>query len=54
MVELFFERNEVTTEKVAIFKKINGIDMSHLLPKIFDGKKNDDVKIYSLCYEKEN
>ena len=54
MVELFFKRNEVTPEKVAIFKEINGIDMSHLLPKVFDGKKNDDVKIYSLCYEKKN
>ena len=53
MVELFFKRNEVTPEKVAIFKEINGIDMSHLLPKVFVGKKNDDVKIYSLCYEKK-
>lgn len=53
MVELFFKRNEVTPEKVAIFKEINGIDMSYLLPKVFDGKKNDDVKIYSLCYDKK-
>lgn len=53
MVQVFFDRNEATPEKVAIFKEINGIDMSHLLPKVYEGKKNDDVKIYSLCYEKK-
>lgn len=53
MVQIFFERNEVTPEKVEIFKEINGIDMSYLLPKVYEGKKSDDVKIYSLCYEKK-
>ena len=53
MVQVFFDRNEVTPEKVEIFKEINGIDMSHLLPKVYEGKKSDDVKIYSLCYEKK-
>ena len=53
MVQVFFDRNEVTPEKVAIFKEINGIDMSHLLPKVYEGVKNEEVKIYSLCYEKK-
>lgn len=54
MVELFFKRNEVTPEKVAIFKEINGIDMSHLLPIVFEGEKRKDIQIYSLCYAKKD
>ena len=54
MVEIFFQRNEVTPEKVAIFKEVNNVDMSHLLPKVFEGEKSNDVKIYSLCYAKKD
>ena len=53
MIQIFFERNEPTLEKVTIFKEINGVDMSHLLPNKFDGEKSKDVKIYSLCYSKK-
>lgn len=48
----FFKTNDVTDEKVKVFKDKLGIDMSYLLPK--DIKKRDDVKIYSLCYSKKN
>lgn len=54
MVDLFFKRNEVTKEKVEIFKNKLGIDCSYLLPPTFDGVKSNDVKIFSLCYEKKN
>lgn len=53
LIKLFFDRNEVTPEKVAIFKEINGVDMSYLLPNIYEGDKSEDVKIYSLCYDKK-
>ena len=53
MVELFFDRNEVTPEKVAIFREINDIDVSYLLPRKFEGEKRKDVQIFSLCYEKK-
>ena len=47
----FFRTNEVTKEKVQIFKDELGIDMSYLLPKEEAViPKRDDVKIYSLCY----
>lgn len=52
LIELFFKRNKITPEKIAIFKERNGIDVSYLLP--YDGVKNEDVKIYSLCYEKKD
>lgn len=54
MVKLFFKRNEVTREKVEIFKEINGVDMSYLLPSVFEGEKRKDVQIYSLCYDKKD
>lgn len=50
----FFRTNEITKEKVEVFKKELGVDMSYLLPKKFEGKKSDDVKIYTLCYAKKN
>ena len=53
MVKIFFDRNEVTAEKVAIFKEKNGIDMSYLLPSKFEGEKRKDVQIFTLCYEKK-
>lgn len=54
MVKIFFDRNEVTAEKIAIFKEKNGIDMSHLLPSKFEGEKRKDVQIFTLCYEKKD
>ena len=50
----FFRTNEIKKEKVEVFKKKLGIDLSYLLPKKFEGKKSDDVKIYTLCYAKKN
>lgn len=52
MIEQFFKRNEVTQEKVDIFKNKTGIDVSYLLP--YKGDKRNDVKIYTLCYEKKS
>lgn len=49
----FFGTNKVTKEKVEIFKRELGVDMSHLLPT-FDGVKRKDVQIFSLCYDKKN
>lgn len=54
LIEQFFKRNEVTKEKVEIFKEKCGVDVSYLLPTEFTGKKNEDIKIYSLCYEKKD
>lgn len=54
MVKIFFDRNEITAEKVAIFKEKNGIDMSYLLPSKFEGEKRKDVQIFTLCYEKKD
>ena len=53
MIKIFFDRNEVTEEKVNIFKQELGIDMSYLLPHKFDGVKNKVIQIYSLCYDKK-
>ena len=53
LITLFFARNEVTEEKIAIFKEINGVDMSYLLTPKYDGEKNNDVKIFSLCFDKK-
>ena len=53
MLELFFRRNEVTKEKVEIFKSRLGIDMGYLIEHKFEGEKREDVKIYSLCYDKK-
>ena len=50
----FFRTNEVTKEKVELFKRELGVDMSHLIIEPFDGEKDKNVKIYSLCYEKKN
>lgn len=52
MIEMFFQRNEVTQEKIDIFKNKTGVDVSYLLP--YDGDKSDDVKIFTLCYSKKN
>lgn len=54
LVELFFKRNEVTAEKVEIFKRKCGIDVSYLLPSKYTGEKSKDTKIFTLCYEKKN
>ena len=51
MIEMFFQRNEVTEEKIKIFKDKTGIDVSYLLP--YNGEKRDDIKIYTLCYSKK-
>ena len=49
----FPDGNMVTKEKqIEIFKNILGVDMSHLLP--YEGEKNKDIQIYSLCYSKKN
>ncbi len=50
----FFRTNEVTKEKVEIFKRELGVDMSHLLGNTFEGVKNKDVQIFSLCYDKKD
>lgn len=52
LINLFFKRNKVTEEKVRLFKDKTGIDVSYLLP--YDGKKRDDVKIYTLCFQKKD
>jgi hypothetical protein len=49
----FFKTNTITKEKVDIFNKELGIDMSYLLPSTFDGEKSREVKVYSLCYNKK-
>ena len=54
IVTRFFRTNEITEEKINVFKKELGIDVSYLLPKKFNGKKNEDIKIYSLCYSKKD
>lgn len=50
----FFRTNEVTKEKVELFKRELGVDMSHLIIESFEGEKDKDVKIFSLCYEKKD
>lgn len=51
----FFRTNEVTKEKVKIFKDELGIDMGYLLPKEEKVvEKRDDVKIFSICYAKKS
>lgn len=52
MVELFFKRNAITEEKVEVIKRITGYDASYLLP--YNGEKNKDVQIYSLCFTRKN
>ena len=47
---IFFRTNEVTQEKIDLFKEKLGIDMSYLLKQ----NENSDVKIFSLCYTKKN
>lgn len=54
LVKIFFGRNEVTDEKVKVFKDILGVDASYLIPKKFTGAKRTDVQIYSLCYSKKD
>lgn len=53
LIRLFFKRNVITEEKVNVFKEICGIDVSYLLPNNYNGKKDDNIKIYSLCYDKK-
>lgn len=50
----FFNTNKVTKEKIDVIKNMLDIDMSYLLPSVFNGIKNEDIKIYSLCYEKKD
>lgn len=50
----FFRTNTITEEKINIIKEKLGIDMSYLLCKPYEGIKNDDIKIFSLCYDKKN
>ena len=50
----FFKTNIVTQEKIDVFKKAFDLDFSYLLDKKYDGPKSDDVKIYSLCFEKKS
>lgn len=45
----FFRTNLITKEKIDVIKKELGIDMSYLV-QTFDGVKDENVKIYSLCY----
>jgi hypothetical protein len=52
LVELFFKRNKITKEKINIIKEKTGIDVSYLLP--YDGEKNKDIQIFSLCYERKD
>lgn len=54
MLELFFKRNEVTKEKITLFKDKLGIDMGYLLQSTYEGKKREDIQIYNLCYSKKN
>lgn len=50
----FFRTNEITEEKINIFKEKLGVDMSYLLPYKFEGEKRKDVQIFSLCYSKKD
>lgn len=50
MISLFFKQNEITEEKIEIFKSKCGIDKSYLLKNEFKGTKSDEIKIYTLCY----
>lgn len=50
----FFKTNEINKDKIDIVKKELNIDLTYLLPSAFEGEKNDDVKIYSLCYSKKD
>lgn len=52
LIELFFKRNEITKEKVDLFKERVGVDVSYLLP--YDGEKRKDVQIFSLCYSRKD
>lgn len=51
----FFRTNEITKEKVKIFKDELGVDMRYLLPKVEEiVPKRDDIKVYSLCYAEKD
>ena len=50
----FFRTNEITREKVEVFKNELGIDVSYLLPPVFEGEKSKDIQIFTLCYQKKN
>lgn len=52
LIELFFKRNEITKEKVNLFKEKVGVDVSYLLP--FEGEKRKDIQIFSLCYSRKD
>jgi hypothetical protein len=53
MLKSFFTKNNVTKEKIEVFERELGVNLSHLLPKD-KIKKSDDVKIYSLCYKEKD
>jgi hypothetical protein len=50
---VFFRINEITKEKIDVVKKMLGIDMEYLLSDNSVIEKNDDIKIFSLCYDKK-
>lgn len=51
----FFRVNDITKEKVQVFKDKLGVDMSYLLPKEEAVvPKRDDIKIYSLCFAQKD
>lgn len=47
----FFRYNDITEEKINIFKEKLGIDMSYLLETPIQKRK--DVQLFMLCYDKE-
>lgn len=51
---IFFKINEITKEKIDIVKEKLGIDLNCLLPQPFEGKKSNDIQIFSLCYSKKD
>lgn len=54
LVKIFFKRNEATEEKIELFKEKTGVDVSYMIQKKYEGVKNNDIKIYSLCYAKKD
>lgn len=53
MVKLFFKRNEVTKEKLELFRDELGVDLLSFY-NLADIEKNKDIQIYSLCYSKKD
>ena len=62
LISIYFKRNEVTQEKIDLFKEMCGVDMNYLLgndeePKGHneeqDVEKDENIKIYSLCFSQK-